>query len=439
MSTRNRPAHICGQCGGVNDDALARIRALEDQVQLLGEDVVNAERELRGKRAAIKRLKADQDAALRQDPLYDIAERVLHHWQRVCAPDAREATNRARLENCLARLRGQRSEAELKRACDGYALKPYVVNGGRRHHEGPRDDWRADAELIFRSDRHVMGGIAIADQADQLRTAMTPARADESANVGTQSLSEIGEGALHMARFGFYVFPVEQGGKRPVTPNGLLDAKRDENAIRACWSKRPHLNVAVRTGRESGIIVLDVDGDEGWESLHRLEDKHEPLPITASVITPRGGQHFYFRHPGYEVRNTAGVPAPFLDVRGDGGYVLAPPSIGPGGRPYELDEEASIAPPPDWLMLLLQAHQRAEDRTIGPGFDWGKFISEGAAQGERDNRMTKYVGHQFRHGHAASEVLEAARVLNTAKVRPPLPDRDLVRIVKSIARAEARR
>jgi hypothetical protein len=314
-----------------------------------------------------------------------------------------------------------------------------VVNG-RRIHEGPKDSWQCDAELLFRDAKHVDDGLRIADRADDLRQVLgnTPSVPKDGLHGVVGGLSPLGEAALRLSGFGFAVFPCRPREKAPATARGLLDAKRDPAAIRTCWSQYPHMNIGVRCGKESGIVVLDVDGDEGWESLHRLEDANAELPTTASVTTPRGGQHFYFQHPGIEIRNTAGFPGPGLDVRGDGGYVLAPPSVGPGGRQYEVDEQHSIVAMPDWLLHMIVTAQQKKAKTIGEGKDWAAAVTNGATQGQRDNEMTSYVGHMFAHGHSAAEVLAHARKLNR-DVKPPLPDKDLLRIVKSIASREARR
>jgi hypothetical protein len=426
----------------VNESAAAALAARDEQIEILLEDVGNLERDLRGKRARIKLLQKDQDARLRNHPNYDQAVVVLGHWQRHVSPSAREPVNPKRLEPCLARLAGGYTVDELCLACDGYALKPYVVNG-KRTHDGPKDSWRADAELIFRDPQHVDAGLRIAERADDLRSAMTPSSETVSpmrlTSVGpATTLSPLGEAARRLARFGFYVFPCAQRQKVPATRNGLKDAKRDDEAITTCWQQYPHMNIGVRTGAESGIVVLDVDGDEGWDSLHELEDQFDELPSTASVTTPRGGQHFYFVHPGFELRNTTGFPGPGLDVRGDGGYVLAPPSVAAGGRAYQVDEEVAPVPLPAWLLKLLVDYQRKSGQALQGATDWAQFVTQGASQGERDNRMTKYVGHLYRHELDAREVFALAQVLN-AQVKPPLSDKDLTRIVQSIGRAEARK
>ena len=79
--------------------------------------------------------------------------------------------------------------------------------------------------------------------------------------------------------------------------------------------------------------MVDVDDDTGRRSLDELESKHGKLPPTISALTGRG-EHLYFRLNGHSVRNSAGLLGPGLDVRGDGGYVLLPPSVHPSGRIY---------------------------------------------------------------------------------------------------------
>jgi hypothetical protein len=86
--------------------------------------------------------------------------------------------------------------------------------------------------------------------------------------------------------------------------------------------------VAIPTGKKSGVVVLDVDVDDGGpESLAKLEHAGAPTPKTARARTGGGGIHVFFRYPrGTEIRNSAGLLGPGLDVRGEGGYVVVPPS-----------------------------------------------------------------------------------------------------------------
>jgi hypothetical protein len=134
--------------------------------------------------------------------------------------------------------------------------------------------------------------------------------------------------ALSYAKRGIPVFPCESGGKRPLTYNGFWDATTDIGRVKAWWGRWPTANVGVPTGKRSGLLVLDVDPrDGGPQSLGALERENGPLPSTARSRTGGGGVHVFFRYPAEkEVRNSAGWLGPGLAVRGEGGYVVVPPS-----------------------------------------------------------------------------------------------------------------
>ena len=120
----------------------------------------------------------------------------------------------------------------------------------------------------------------------------------------------------------------------------------------------PDCNIGIATGAVSGFFVLDVDnkdGKDGEASLRELEAKHGLLPTTIEVITGEG-RHAWFRIGEHgAIRNSAGTIAPGLDIRGDGGYVIAPPSIHPSGKRYEwsVDSNDEFAEAPEWLHELI--------------------------------------------------------------------------------------
>jgi hypothetical protein len=120
----------------------------------------------------------------------------------------------------------------------------------------------------------------------------------------------------------------ERGAKRPLMRNGHWDATTDPRIIERWWQWWPSANVGVPTGKKSGVVVLDVDVDDGGlESLAKLERAVTPAPKTTRARTGGGGIHVFFRYPrGTEIRNSAGLLGPGLDVRGEGGYVVVPPS-----------------------------------------------------------------------------------------------------------------
>jgi hypothetical protein len=148
------------------------------------------------------------------------------------------------------------------------------------------------------------------------------------------------------ARAGLPVFPIQPRGKQPLTAHGFHDASTFPKVITAWWKQWPKANVGIRTGEEAGVVVLDVDGPEGEESLRKLPQE---IPPTWIASTGKGA-HLYFAHPGEKASNSVRKLGPGLDVRGDGGYVVAPPSIHPSGEVYTwLGERRTLAPWPEWL------------------------------------------------------------------------------------------
>jgi hypothetical protein len=164
--------------------------------------------------------------------------------------------------------------------------------------------------------------------------------------------------AIDYARRGYYVFPCAPFKKNPIVKNGFLSATTDQEQIREWWKQNPKANIGIRTGAESGIIVLDEDEHDA------IKNNGFCVPATAKVSTQKG-YHYYFKHPGKPVRNKVKF-APGLDTRGDGGYVVAPPSVYVSGEyvdrhgvptrdthEYEwaiTPDELGIADCPDWLL-----------------------------------------------------------------------------------------
>jgi hypothetical protein len=123
-----------------------------------------------------------------------------------------------------------------------------------------------------------------------------------------------------------------------LVPRGLKHATTDPDVIRAWWTRRPRANIGMATGYRSGIVVVDIDLDKGgFETLTALIHRYGEWPTTPAVRTGGGGLHFFFRYPeGAGIRNDAGKRlGPGLDVRGEGGYVLLPPSTHATRRLYE--------------------------------------------------------------------------------------------------------
>jgi putative DNA primase/helicase len=195
------------------------------------------------------------------------------------------------------------------------------------------------------------------------------------------------EAALAYAQRGWAVFPTHtmrgdrcscgsrdcgSPGKHPHTKQGLKEATLDEAQIRDWWRRWRDANIGVATGEISGLVVLDVDGQAGEQQLEVLEAEFGELPDTARTITGGDGLHYLFAHPGEIIRNTASKKlGPGLDVRGDGGYIVVPPSLHWSGQRYEWLDERDPEPMPLWLLEKLREpapvtvsspHPRSENR-----------------------------------------------------------------------------
>lgn len=190
--------------------------------------------------------------------------------------------------------------------------------------------------------------------------------------------SQRGTAALDYAAYGWPVLPLHaptregacscgradcpKPGKHPRSRHGLSDASTDAAQVRAWWTRWPHANVGVATGR---LLVVDVDGAGGRDTLAALQSAHAPLPPTLATATGRGA-HLYFDAGEHHIANSASRLGAGLDVRGRGGYVVVPPSRHADGHRYRWTTRRRPAPLPSWLAELLTAPAPAPRRTAMP-------------------------------------------------------------------------
>lgn len=264
------------------------------------------------------------------------------------------------------------------------------------------------------------------------------------------------EDALALAEIGLAVFPVhginanggctcgnracDNPGKHPRIGGGFHEASVNVRTIRGWFTRWPDSNIGIATGEKSGVVVLDVDGPLALEALDG-----RPMPETPSVATGRadGGTHYYFAWPGYAVKNlqkAEGMKG--LDFRGDGGYVVAPPSRHVSGnsyrwleRPDGLSEDAeglAFAEAPQWLEKLWQKKpsegEESGDDTSGP-----RMIGEGM----RDVTLTEMAGSMRRKGFTTDTIRMALLDHNAKYCIPPLSEDQVTKIAESIGRKRA--
>lgn len=218
------------------------------------------------------------------------------------------------------------------------------------------------------------------------------------------------------------------------------------NTVRYWWKRWPDANVIIITGAKSGIVAIDVDprhqGDESW----KVWAASHALPPTPISITGSGGQHIVFKHPGSEIRNTVDL-LPGVDFRGDGGYILAPPSMHASGREYAWDtefhpEDVPLADMTPELKLLVMRKGISGGQS-GDGVRRSELDIEGMmsgrvriAEGERNVEMTRVAGYFARSGMDHADLLGVVGMINDKACSPVVEDRELRRIVDSIYKRE---
>jgi hypothetical protein len=245
------------------------------------------------------------------------------------------------------------------------------------------------------------------------------------------------EAALGYLRRRWAVIPAGERAKRPIVPWQRFEHDLPTEPQVLEWFERwPKANLAVVTGAVSGIVVVDVDAQHrGAQSLASLEARHGALPRTVEAITGGGGRHIYFVHPGREVRNRTGL-APGIDLRGDGGCIIVPPSVHPSGkryrwRPGHAPGQVAMAEMPVWLG---QPRLGLADAGGHPIAYWRALVSEGVEEGARNATIASFAGHLLWHGVDPDVAMELMLSWNRVRCHPPLADDEVIRTVRSIER-----
>lgn len=245
--------------------------------------------------------------------------------------------------------------------------------------------------------------------------------------------------ALAYAARGWPVFPCHPLNKRPLTEHGFKEATTDAFQIRAWWKTHPMAMIGIPTGAKAGFWVLDIDtdrskGKDGLGSLAAHGYDLSDLMDTVAGNTASGGYHIFFRYdPGRPVTNARGALKPFLDVRGEGGYIVAPGSIRADGNRYAWlnpPDEMEIGDAPAWLMETIlgtgdpldfngaQAPKAPADRVaaIAPG-TWhentrdivARLVREGASDESIAAIAPRFTERGYSHEQTIREFLSHAQ------------------------------
>lgn len=219
-------------------------------------------------------------------------------------------------------------------------------------------------------------------------------------------------------------------GKVPLVEHGLKDATITQQGVRDYWRRWSKANIGIVI--PSGVFVLDIDVEHnGFESLAKMEREHNfDLTQTWLVTTGGGGQHYYYK-TDKPIRNTARMAGyDGMDIRGTGGYVVAPPSLHRSGERYKVspvwDGPITLSP-----AKLIDLCLKPITTPLSPNKGEGTTIY---LEGQRNDTLTRDAGAMRRRGLSEEAIYAALQVTNQERCQPPLPDSEIRLISKSIGR-----
>lgn len=234
--------------------------------------------------------------------------------------------------------------------------------------------------------------------------------------------------ALNLAKRDIATLPLD--GKVPLTPHGVKDATTDPRRLHLWGNRYPGANIGIPTGGVSGLVVADKDRDS--EEVRRIWDSLPPTLEVATGRTSGVGRHRYYRVPkGRKVKSRD--LADGLELKGDGCYVVAPPSVHPSGARYRwMSERSDISPLPEELIEVEETPKPSKKRDPSTiGLDTGPI-----PEGTRNETLTRIAGRLHDGTRDASGLASDLMAVNEARCTPPLGQSEVVGIAKSIARRE---
>jgi hypothetical protein len=222
--------------------------------------------------------------------------------------------------------------------------------------------------------------------------------------------------------------------KHPRTLNGVKDASNVPDDVREWWRLYPDANIGIATGK--GMLVIDIDPKHGGslEALNALI----PLPPTVMVHTGGGGLHLYFHCSlAHSIRNSVGKLAPGIDIRGENGYVVAPPSMHASGTRYRWGSHKGFALIPDALHDMVTERFSSDTSPSSlPSLTTSNSaplaLSNGfIPEGRRNSALVSLAGSLRNHGAKEETLFQVLQAFNKSFCQPPLPDAEVRQICKS--------
>ena len=159
--------------------------------------------------------------------------------------------------------------------------------------------------------------------------------------------------ALKYVDRGFFIFPLKAKSKKPATKNGFKDASNNHEQIKLWWKENPDANIGIVSGKINGFFVVDIDGE--------YPDNFPILPDTVNVKTYKG-YHLYYKYPdNADIRARIRINKQCIDIKSDGGYIVAPPSVHPDGGIYDGNIDLAFSEPSQELINLINSNNSTEN------------------------------------------------------------------------------
>lgn len=242
------------------------------------------------------------------------------------------------------------------------------------------------------------------------------------------------DSALNYAKKGLAVFPLIPKDKKPLTANGFKDATTDPDKINEWWTIHPNANIGIATGQISGGIVaidMDIDKEKGKDGYHNFmewcKENYIMLPDSWLSITGRGGYHLIYK-------SLIPVPSKIgwledVDIRADGGYIVAPPSVHPNGTCYEWEQSPEDYELIDTTDIDVEYVMNSVIVAGRPSTEPLK-VPEEIPEGSRDETMFKLACKYQAMGMSDEAMLAALLAENEKRCKPPLTEKEIKRKVK---------
>lgn len=246
--------------------------------------------------------------------------------------------------------------------------------------------------------------------------------------------------AQGLASFDWPVFPVNPDTKAPLITGWQSRATCDRSGIVDLFKDYPSAAIGLVTGQKSGLIVIDIDERENFSGLQNFKNAGHDLSQTVTASTPRSGVHLYFKAPPVAVPCSVSKIAEGVDVRGDGGYVIAPPSITEWGEyrwtcTYKIFQQGPVPLPEIFYEPIRQS--KSSKINSGKRMSVSSRLLETIAEGSRNDEITKRCGLLLSR-YSADDALNMLKLINQNCCQPPLDAREVNQIFASISKRECK-